>query len=420
MATRNENSTSRKCPKCAEDHGIKECPTFLRQKVEDRISDAKRLRLCLNCLRRGHYIGICKAGNCKICKKRHSSLLHIETSEPFSAAQNTEPVSKPELAPALISGHCFNADTTTVVVLATAMVDIINSHGVSVRCRALIDSGSQLCFITQRLSDRLNLEIEETNLAISGINKSVTKVLQRTTVTLRSCMSNYKTEVSLMVLPNITENLPSVQINKELIHIPEHIELADSTFYMPGKIDILLGSEVFWNIIETGQMKIANNICFQNTRLGWIISGRVPINFISKQNNTVAMCVTHTLERQLQKFCEIETVTEPQNWSPEEKKCESFYTNNTVSDTGDVKRFTVALPFKNEPEKLGNSRNMALRRFHALERKLDREPNIKRQYSDFMTEYLELGHMELVPNTELETTPNYYLPHHAGGFRWIG
>lgn len=55
---------------------------------------------------------------------------------------------------------------------------------------------------------------------------------------------------------------------------------------------------------------------------------------------------------------------------------------------------------------------MATKRFYALEKRLDRQPSLKQQYSDFIQEYLMLDHMELV-NNKNANFDGYYLPHHA-------
>jgi len=54
---------------------------------------------------------------------------------------------------------------------------------------------------------------------------------------------------------------------------------------------------------------------------------------------------------------------------------------------------------------------MAEQRLHATERRLDRVPDLKLQYHNFMKEYEELGHMEPVPHQEGKQTC-YFLPHH--------
>jgi len=71
----------------------------------------------------------------------------------------------------------------------------------------------------------------------------------------------------------------------------------------------------------------------------------------------------------------------------------------------------VRLPLKMDPTQLGSSRLMAEQQMHATERRLDRAPDLKLQYHNFMREYEELGHMEPVPHEEGKQTC-YFLPHH--------
>jgi hypothetical protein len=52
----------------------------------------------------------------------------------------------------------------------------------------------------------------------------------------------------------------------------------------------------------------------------------------------------------------------------------------------------------------------AEQRLQAIERRLERDPVLKKQYHDFMREYEDLGHMEPVTFQEVKDT--YYLPHH--------
>ncbi|XP_053667885.1 uncharacterized protein LOC128718250 [Anopheles marshallii] len=57
---------------------------------------------------------------------------------------------------------------------------------------------------------------------------------------------------------------------------------------------------------------------------------------------------------------------------------------------------------------------MALRRFLALERKLDKQPDLMEQYSQFFREYEQLGHMrEIVEAPNKDPGSVFYLPHHC-------
>lgn len=44
--------------------------------------------------------------------------------------------------------------------------------------------------------------------------------------------------------------------------------------------------------------------------------------------------------------------------------------------------------------KVGDSREIAVQWFRTLEHSLERKPNLKREYADFIHEYLKLGHMK--------------------------
>jgi hypothetical protein len=95
--------------------------------------------------------------------------------------------------------------------------------------------------------------------------------------------------------------------------------------------------------------------------------------------------------------------------TPEEQVCEEhFLTHTSQQQDG---RYIVRIPTKGEPNQLGTSRLSAERRLHAIERRLERDPDLKVQYHNFMKENEDLGHMEPVNSQEGKNTC-YYLPHH--------
>ena len=95
--------------------------------------------------------------------------------------------------------------------------------------------------------------------------------------------------------------------------------------------------------------------------------------------------------------------------TPEHQACEQHFTTTTTQQQDG--RFVVRLPLKEEPNQLGTSRRSAEHRLFATERRLEREPELKSQYHEFMKEYEDLGHMQPVTTCE-EGQQCYYLPHH--------
>lgn len=56
-----------------------------------------------------------------------------------------------------------------------------------------------------------------------------------------------------------------------LLYIPKFIVLTDSNFAKAGKVDMLLGAELFWNLLDRDQRKFGpGKPLLQKTQLGWI------------------------------------------------------------------------------------------------------------------------------------------------------
>jgi len=94
----------------------------------------------------------------------------------------------------------------------------------------------------------------------------------------------------------------------------------------------------------------------------------------------------------------------------ENEACERMF-KDTHKDTHG--RFIVHLPFNQDPAVLGDSHSMAVQRFLSVEKRLMKDPVLRTNYVDFMSEYHLLGHMSKVNNPGTHTEKYYYLPHHA-------
>ena len=74
----------------------------------------------------------------------------------------------------------------------------------------------------------------------------------------------------------------------------------------------------------------------------------------------------------------------------------------------------MRLPLADSVDKLGVSYDAARTKFLALEQQLLKQSQVKKDHSDFLEEYIQLGHM--TPLNELEEKkkfPCFYLPHHG-------
>ncbi|XP_025996077.2 uncharacterized protein LOC113005149 [Solenopsis invicta] len=71
------------------------------------------------------------------------------------------------------------------------------------------------------------------------------------------------------------------------------------------------------------------------------------------------------------------------------------------------------LPLKEKIEELGDSFQIATKRLKALERKLEKQPELKTWYHEFLKKYCTLGHMSKIQLKNESSDTAYYIPHHA-------
>lgn len=119
------------------------------------------------------------------------------------------------------------------------------------------------------------------------------------------------------------------------------------------------------------------------------------------------------LHNTIQKFWQIENVGRKQDkLTNEELKCELDFRNNHKIETDG--RYTVKLPLKQNYVELGESYSIALKCLLSLERRLEKNIELKTQYTDFLKEYEKMGHMSRInPDLDLPGEICVYLSHHA-------
>ncbi|GBN51461.1 hypothetical protein AVEN_257967-1 [Araneus ventricosus] len=128
-------------------------------------------------------------------------------------------------------------------------------------------------FITSEFADLLQIKKEKIPIAVSGLNSAKINVNSRV-CTVVSNKSDFEMQLEFLCVPKISSMIPidSLQIPKE--HFPLNIKLANPYFYGPGKIDVLLGAEVFYQLLRFGQVEMSNSeLKFQNSVFGFIATG---------------------------------------------------------------------------------------------------------------------------------------------------
>ena len=222
-------------------------------------------------------------------------------------------------------------------------------------------------------------------------------------------LNTYCADLTFLITPEINPFAPSEPINRVGLRIPCNLYLADPEFHKPGEIDALIGAEIFLQLLCNGQISlVSNNAILQKTKLGWILGGKTS----EATFPSVARCnlSLNLLNRNIEKFWELEHCPQASRLSKEEIACEDHYQKNTYRDQYSGK-YCVKLPFKENEPVLGESYSNALKRLYATERSFIKKPNLKEPYIENLKSYIENDHMSEGNSESINF--GYFLAHHA-------
>ena len=219
---------------------------------------------------------------------------------------------------------------------------------------ALLDQGSEISFISEKVAQLLRIPRKPTKVTITSIGAKEAETARISTRAMLRSLVNPQFEIKFeaLVLSRLTSKLPA----KEIVSIDKRLftdlQLADPCFLVPDSIDIILGADVYGQLLREGlKTSVDSPLIAQNTALGWIVSG--PTNYKSSgwagakspQRITAMHCYVESLDASLQKFWLLEDfLPVGSSLSPEEQFCEKHY-SETVERRSDG-RYIVSPPVR--------------------------------------------------------------------------
>lgn len=185
------------------------------------------------------------------------------------------------------------------------------------------------------------------------------------------------------------------------------------------KVDMLLGVAEFTTILLEGVIKGPLTApTAHNSEFGWLIMGPAEIQTPSETIQIKSLISNIELHDKIKTFFTAEGINDETNESSddeenekltdEEKYCEQHFVQTIRRD--DTGRFVATMPFRNGEPSLGNSKKAALATLFQLEKKFQRQHELKNLYTEAIRDAINQGHMEFV-----ETVPvnAHFIPHHA-------
>lgn len=423
----NNKPRSFDCAHCGQNHMIFRCEQFRELSPAQRVSRADYLKLCHNCLKQNHSSADCQSEfKCFTCNLRHHALLHLDYKG--NSATRAIPAHNASVDPEAIGTQTLHAKTShsssvnnmknCMVLLGTAMVNVLDSFGNLQACRVLIDSGAQSNFITLNCLERLGLSRQKCPFNIFGLAGNSVKTFGMTSCTIKPRHSNNPTfKIDAIVLQRMTSDLPTVEISKDVSIHYKNLLLADPYFYKKSPVDIILAGDIFPEIFDGNKIIVSPTLpTALSSVFGFVLCGKIEVPCTSDDVTNIATSCnlvsytsdSDTIDSRLKSFWEIEESPCDNPISPADKLAEEIYSERHYRD--DCGRYVSPILMNPNCASLGESYNHAVRRLHHLERRFARSPELHAPYVDFMREYERLGHMQQYVGTE---PSKYIIPHHC-------
>ena len=293
----------------------------------------------------------------------------------------------------------------------------------------LLDSGSQRSYITLKLKNRLGLTAlkkESVSLNVFGSQSFSRQQCDLVKMKLLGrCQEGI--EFTALCFPSICSPLNRVVTLGQHPEFQE-LELADLPHSDDGRrdngsIDVLIGSDHYWEIVHDEIIRGSGGLVAVSSRLGWLIS--VPVTGEELDSNVshthLAVAIhgpttlgehsegTSGLEQELRRFWETESIGIVEE--PVLDLTKEPFPSQIKYDFIEG-RYKVGLPWKSARSQSSNY-NLCVGRLMKLKARLQGREALMMEYDKIFQTQLQTGIIEPVPMSELSSRSAYFFPHHG-------
>ena len=428
-----------KCSFCADPHFNADCTKY--NTPESRKKRLGELGCCYICLRAGHLAKKCPKGRrqCTSCGKtsHHRLLCQVNPSSkstPNKKEQNTVAKEAPTSTVVTASSAAMKS---TEIVLQTALVQFDGDEPIC--ARILFDTGSHRSYISSPLVERLKLPTARSEtLSVSTFATTSAYRMTCAVVQFDLPLSSGKLCMEAFVVPHITnpvERFPLQAADSEHLAKYVDIRLADPPPLIEPisqRIDILIGLDYYWEIIESFYDTLPSGLKLLQSRLGVVICGRLhcslPVSQLSPKCTTllVSTIVDQTLNTDtfqtvddfhthcpnVSDLWNLETIgiCDPIKETPLPDTTQEFSDSSVRQIDG---RYQVRWPWKTS-NGLRTNYGLALGRLKSLAKRFEIDRSLFERYGKILQDQLSKGVIERVAADVMSCvgTIKHYLPHH--------
>lgn len=184
-------------------------------------------------------------------------------------------------------------------------------------------------------------------MQVNSLNQNVSLISEGVKSNIKSRTTKYTQDLQFLIVNKISDSLPQRSIKISQWNIPRNIVLSDPYFNTSKPIDVILGAEVFYDILLSNRIQRPSLPIFQETMLGWIVGGKYePENILTNNhsffiNSDLNSNENKLLNKTVERFWELESIPSKKHLSKDEERCENhFVDTHSRNDSG---RYVVRL-----------------------------------------------------------------------------
>ena len=418
-----------KCPCCDQKHYLPRCDAFKAMKVKERREMVMKKGLCRNCFAKGHISKNCPQDfTCGIegCGLKHSRYLHLkprttpneDESTPknppaHSDTQQLSPHAAPFNLPQLNGNACYTSSCSGKLAMPIVAVQAWNQDSGEYKSTyALLDPGSNSTYCTSGLQKQLGIRgtaycVELSTLTASQMQLNTTKI----SLEVSSMNDEVRHTISAVVRPDLHIDTSSTPTSIDIARWPH---LSDITIpeLENRNVELLIGQDYADLLLPEEVRRGEKGEPFAVlTPLGWIFNGLMDRDGVYHEGASYFVQRHAVLEKDLNRLWNIEGIHD-------ENKTLSRLDENVLSTWNESleitdQRYTMPIPFKRNPPNLPNNKQVAEKRLQSLQKRLNKDANLKERYTEELNKLLEKGYAEEVPQDDKRDDGKvWYLPHH--------
>ena len=328
--------------------------------------------------------------------------------------------------------------------ISLCIVPVMLSHpsnpGISVNTYALLDNGSQGTFIDIEVLEQIGIPGIQTSLSLKTLHGERTeRCIAVDKLIVTSIQHNYSMQLprvySQKIIPVDMNDIPSPEKLKRW----KYLEPIFNHILSPTdgkKVSLLIGGNCPKALepMQVIQSQDGGPYAFRS-RLGWCISGPMDGVCSSKKCNAAAVQTEinnggstrffsspdvlkeNAMQEMLlamykHDFNDLQSPSNPdaKQYSLEEKQFLSMMEDECMMVDG---HYVLPLPFRNTDVKMPNNKYQAVQRSVQLKSKLSKNPDMLKDYTDFMNELFEKNYAITVDDANVQDGKVWYIPHHG-------